>query len=79
MFTIEMDADGGLAVCITTLDSQGHSDDVEVLLYDDEVYVVQHDEHENVHMVIMSPQQWFDIISAMNLPEGAYYLAARQE
>ena len=78
MFTVEMDADGGQAVCITTLDHSGHSDDVEVLIYDDGVYIVQHDDDENVHMVIMSTQQWLDIISAMNLTEGAYYLAERQ-
>lgn len=75
MFTIEMDADGGNAVCITTLDSQGESDDVEVMLYDDGVYIIQHDDDDNMHMVVMSPQQWMDIVSAMKLPEGAYYLA----
>lgn len=79
MFTVEMDADGGRAVCITTLDQSGDSDDVEVLMYDDEVYVIQHDDDEHVHMVIMSAQQWLDIISAMNLTEGAYYLAPTRQ
>jgi len=42
-------------------------------MFDDQVFIRQIDEHEGLQMILMSPQQLLDIVSAMNLPEGAYY------
>lgn len=79
MFTVEMDYDRGRAVKIVSLDHSGTSDEVEVLLYDDEVYISQINEEYDTHdMIIMSPQQFADIMTAMGLGEGAYYIG-RQE
>ena len=79
MFTVEMDHDGGRAAIIITLDQSGEHDDVEVLIYDDEVYIQQHDdEHDSTHIVILSTQQWLDILAAMNLTDGAYYIGQRR-
>lgn len=78
MFTVEMDSDGGRAASIITLDQSGEHDDVEVLIYDDEVYIQQHDdEYDSTHIVILSTQQWLDILAAMNLTDGAYYIGQR--
>lgn len=78
MFTVEMDSDGGRAASIITLDHTGEHDDVEVLIYDDEVYIQQHDdEYDSTHIVILSTQQWLDILAAMNLTDGAYYIGQR--
>lgn len=73
MFTVEMDTDNGESCTITTLDSTNQHDDVEVILFDDVVYVRQVDEHDHVNVIIMSPQQWLDITTGMELPSGAYY------
>lgn len=78
MFTVEMDSDGGRAASIITLDQSGEHEDVEVLIYDDEVYIQQHDdEYDSTHIVILSTQQWLDILAAMNLTDGAYYIGQR--
>jgi hypothetical protein len=73
MFTIELDTDRGHGITITTLDNSGVNDDVEVILYDDQVFVRQFDEFDGSQMIIMSVQQMKDIVAAMSLPEGAYY------
>jgi hypothetical protein len=73
MFTVEMDTDNGESSTITTLDSYGEYDDVEVTLFDDVVYIRQVDDTDLVNVIIMSPNQWLDIVSAMKLPSGAYY------
>ena len=73
MFTIEMDTDEGHGITITTLDETDDFDDVEVILYEDQVFIRQIDEYEGVNLIAMSPQQLRDIVSAMDLPEGAYY------
>lgn len=73
MFTVEMDTDNGESCTITTLDSYGEHDDVEVTLFDDVVYIRQVDDTDLVNVIIMSPQQWLDITCGMELPHGAYY------
>lgn len=79
MFTVEMDFDRGRAVRIYTLDHAGDSDDVQVVLYEDEVYLIQtNEEHNTQDMIIMSPQQFADIITAMGLGEGAYYIGKKR-
>lgn len=73
MFTIEMDTDSGDGITVTCLDDTGDKDDVEVILYDDDVYIRQIDESDGVQIIIMSYQQLRDIVYAMDLPSGAYY------
>lgn len=73
MFTIEMSVDNGTAVAITSLDLSGEHDDVVITIYDDAVYIKQYDDEWGLsQIIIMSPQQWNDIVYSMNLPEGAY-------
>jgi len=74
MFTVENDTDNGEGSTITTLDETNQHDDVEVILYEDSVYIRQiSDEYESIQMIVLSPQQFKDIVLAYNLPDGAYY------
>ena len=72
MFTVEMDTDGGESITVTTLDGSGRHDDVRLVMFDDVVFLSQHDDHDMLHSLIVSPQQLFDIVSSMSLPAGAY-------
>jgi len=76
MFTVENDTDNGEGSTIVTLDEKGEYDDVEVILYEDSVFIRQVDEYEGTQMIILSPQQLKDIVLAYNLPDGAYYQKA---
>ena len=72
MFTIEMDWD---ETAITVLDQTGEHEDIQFLIYEDVAYLRQFDNEANRHVVItMSPDQFGEIMEAMNLPEGAYLL-----
>ena len=72
MFTIEMDTDNGESVTVTTLDGTGKYDDVRIVIFDEVVFITQHDDHDIQHSLIVSPQQLFDIVSSMSLPSGTY-------
>lgn len=70
MFTVEMDHD---ETTVTVLDNHGNWDDVELILYDDVVYIRQYDSELNVmQMVAMSPEMFHEILISMNHSEGAY-------
>lgn len=73
MFTVEMDTDLGEGITIVTLDDKGGCDDVEVILYSEDVFIRQVDDDEGIQIICMTYQQLKDIIYAINLPEGAYY------
>ena len=73
MFTIEMDRDKGDDITIVTLDDRGDYDDVEVVVYEDQVFIRQVDDFDTVSLIIMSPQQLRDVVYAMDLPSGCYY------
>jgi|TARA_B110000858_G_scaffold184907_1_gene226554 hypothetical protein len=75
MFTVEMDTDGGESITVTTLDGSGRHDDVRLVMFDDVVFLSQHDDHDMLHSLIVSPQQLFDIVSSMSLPAGAYQIS----
>jgi len=73
MFTVEMDADLGKAILITSLDEENIYEDVSVLVYDDEVYIQQYDDdYDTNNIIIMSIDQWSDLIDSLDLPSGAY-------
>ena len=70
MITIEMDHDETL---ITLMDTENNYEDVQFIIYDDIVYIKQWDEDLQVNMLVaMSPVMFDALITAMNLPEGAY-------
>jgi len=75
MFTIEMDTDNGESITVTTLDGTGMYDDVRVVMFDDVVFLSQHDDHDMLHSLIVSPQQLFDIVTSMSLPSGTYQVS----
>lgn len=74
MFTVEMDTDNGESVTIITLDGSGKYDDVRLVMFDDVVFLSQHDDHDMLHSLILSPQQWHDLTVSMQTTEGAYIL-----
>jgi hypothetical protein len=78
MFTVEYESD---AEVITTLDQHDEYEDVEVILGDDGVvYMRQFEpEMESYQMLIMSSQQFLDIMAAYKSKEGSYYLEVRHE
>ena len=54
MFTVEMDTDGGESITVTTLDGSGRHDDVRLVMFDDVVFLSQHDDHDMLHSLIVS-------------------------
>jgi len=72
MLTIEMDYD---STVIVTLDEEDNFEDVEVVMDEDVVYISQYVEGtDEKQILLMSTQQLMDIVGAMDLPDGAYYL-----
>lgn len=71
MFTIEHDLD---CTVVTTLDEGGDYEDVQVVLDDTTVFIAQPISSTERNQVLeLSYQQFLDILTAMDLPEGAYY------
>jgi|TARA_R110001606_G_scaffold332486_1_gene480344 hypothetical protein len=73
MFTVEFESDASV---ITTIDERDLYEDVEMIMGDDgTVYIRQFDDNlEQYQMLYMSSQQWLDLITAYQSPEGAYYV-----
>lgn len=72
MFTVEMDWD---ETAITLLDPEGKEEDLQVLMYDDIIYLRQWDEDINrFRLISASPKQFMQLMHAFKLPEGAYAL-----
>lgn len=70
MFTVEMDHE---EITVTVLDNEGNWDDVELILYDDVIYIRQFDEQEgHMQMIAMSPQMFGELMLSMKHPEGSY-------
>ena len=78
MYTVEFESD---AAIITTLDQQDMHEDVEVIFGDDgDVYMRQFEpDMEQYQMLIMSAQQWIDLMAAYKSAEGAYYVEIQHE
>jgi hypothetical protein len=78
MYTVEFESDASV---ITTLDQNDEYEDIEVILGDDGVVFMRQYEPEmdSYQMLIMSSQQFLDIMAAYKSKEGAYYLGVRHE
>ena len=71
MFTIEHEFE---STVITTLDQEGEHEDVEIHLDAEGVFIRQWSEElQSFELIELSTQQLEDIITAVDLPEGAYY------
>ena len=79
MFTVEMDTDNGESVTVTTLDGTGRFDDVRVVMFDDVVFLSQHDDHDMLYRLLVSPQQLFDILHSMSLPSATYQASKERD
>ena len=72
MFTIEFDDDETL---ITVMDSTGELEDVSALLYDDYCHFRQWDDRlQRFHVITLTPDMYFKLMSAWQLPQGSYML-----
>ena len=72
MFTIEMDWD---ETAITILDPLGQFEDLQVIMYDDIVYIRQWDEDiQRFIMLAISPDMLMALETSFKLPSGAYML-----
>lgn len=70
MYTVEFEDD---ATIITSLDEQGDLEDLQVIQDERFVFLRQYDEFTDEFMVLMiTPQQFQDIIAAQQCSEGAY-------
>ena len=73
MFTVEFESDASV---ITTIDERDRFEDVQMILGDDGTVYIRQFEHdlEQYQMLYMSSQQWLDLLTAYQSPEGAYYV-----
>ncbi len=72
MFTIEHEFD---ATVVTLVDEGGPplQEDVTVHATESAILLNQYDARQDrVVSVTLSPEQWRDLVSALNLPEGVY-------
>ncbi len=77
MFTIEMDWD---ETAITILDPDGVYEDLQVIAYDDIVYMRQWDEDMNRFILMsFSPKMFLSLMQSFKLPEGAYMLKTEDD
>jgi hypothetical protein len=76
MFTVEIEFDHSK---IVTLDESDECDDVEVYIMEDNtVFIQQQHEGCDPESIMMSYNQLLDIVSALNLSSGAYFLRPRK-
>ena len=78
MYTVEFESD---AAVITTLDQSDMHEDVEVIFSDDgDVYIRQYEpEMDSYQLILMSAQQWIDLMAAYKSSEGSYYVEMKHE
>jgi|TARA_R100000951_G_C2587543_1_gene163903 hypothetical protein len=78
MYTVEFESD---AAIITTLDQQDLYEDVEVILGDGgDVYIRQYEPDMDAYqLILMSAQQWLDLMAAYKSSEGSYYVEVKHE
>lgn len=57
----------------TVLDPTGYYDDIKLIQDEECVMLYQVDEEdERVHIITLSPEQWNELLLAIQLPEGAF-------
>ena len=77
MFTVEMDWD---ETAIVILDDDGHHEDLQMMMYEDIVYLRQLDDDLRRHnYIVVSPDMMRAFQTAWHLPEGAYRFARKGE
>lgn len=70
MFTVEMDWD---ETAVTVLDPDGQEEDVQLLMYEDIIYLRQWNEKLNrFSVVVMTPKQFKNLTISLNYPDGSY-------
>lgn len=69
MFTNEFEFDSTVT---TVLDEENSFEDVKLVICDDLVYLEQWNDEFESDLIVISHQQWYEILKAMKLPEGAY-------
>ena len=78
MYTVEFESDASI---ITTLDHNDMYEDVEVILGDGgDVYIRQYEpDMDSYQLILMSAQQWVDLMAADKSSEGSYYVEVKHE
>jgi len=78
MYTVEFESDASI---ITTLDHNDMYEDVEVILGDGgDVYIRQYEpDMDSYQLILMSAQQWVDLMAAYKSSEGSYYVEVKHE
>jgi len=72
MITVEFEDD---ETCITVIDNTGDLEDIQALLYDDYCHIRQWNEKNQMFDVItFTPEMYFKLMKAWNLPQGTYIL-----
>lgn len=72
MITIEFEDD---ETCITIIDNTGGLEDIQALLYDDYCHIRQWNEKNQMFDVVtLTPEMYFKLMRAWNLPQGTYIL-----
>ena len=78
MYTVECASD---AAVIATLDQNDMYEDVEVILGDGgDVYIRQYEpDMDSYQLILMSAQQWIDLMAAYKSSEGSFYVEVKHE
>lgn len=69
MFTNEFDSSSATT---TVIDEENSFEDVKLVIDDELVYLEQWNDEYEPDLVVLSYQQWYELLKALNLPEGAY-------
>lgn len=75
MFTSEFNFDGTV---ITLMDEEDNFPDVVVELCDEYVFIKQYNDEDYEEAIIMSVEQWDNLLDALKLPEGTYKTEERK-
>ena len=78
MYTVEFESDASV---ITTLDQNDMYEDVEVILGDaGDVYIRKYEpDMDSYQLILMSAQQWIDLMAAYKSSEGSFYVEVKHE
>ena len=77
MITVEFEED---ETCITIIDNTGELEDIQALLYDDYCHIRQWNEKSQMFDVgTLTPEMYFKLMQAWNLPQGTYILEKKRK